>query len=174
MKPHLLEVLRCPACRGRLELRPDLVEGEDVVRGELACGACATPYPISQGVPQFSNPRHLHRPSQAGFSYQWRQRQDGAAESSGIIYGYRVERLIRRAGEQWLDEALAPGRATSPWILDAGCGSAEKSAELARRYPDSHVIALDQSTVLPATAARNRTSARLTSSRKQRCPEHRT
>ena len=39
------------------------------------------------------------------------------------------------------------------WILDAGCGSAEKSAELAVRYPQPQVVSIDQSTAIRQTAA---------------------
>jgi uncharacterized protein YbaR (Trm112 family) len=41
MEPWLRQVLRCPACKGTLEDRPD----------HLVCVACGLAYPIEEGVP---------------------------------------------------------------------------------------------------------------------------
>jgi uncharacterized protein YbaR (Trm112 family) len=41
---ELLELIRCPKCRGKLTLRP---AGDG-----LACGACKLLYPVSDDIPQ--------------------------------------------------------------------------------------------------------------------------
>jgi uncharacterized protein YbaR (Trm112 family) len=43
ISPELLEILRCPRCRGRLALAPD--------GGALRCAACALAYPVCDGIP---------------------------------------------------------------------------------------------------------------------------
>lgn len=49
MREALLEYLRCPACRGRLE--PNPFEQEDEVRiGELLCESCGRRFPICEGL----------------------------------------------------------------------------------------------------------------------------
>ncbi len=40
MKPRLLELLVCPACRGSFRLAAEARDGGEVVRGALACGGC--------------------------------------------------------------------------------------------------------------------------------------
>ncbi|CAM2961963.1 methyltransferase domain-containing protein [Propionibacterium acidifaciens] len=95
---------------------------------------------------------NLDRHSVKGFSFQWKVRQGGAGEDTGVIYGYRIPQLV-----EWMSQTFFSHLDTTErqqWILDAGCGSAEKSAELAVRYPQHQVVAIDQSTAIRQTAAR--------------------
>jgi SAM-dependent methyltransferase len=50
MKPALVDVLRCPVCAGRLELR-DARRNGDVESGRLGCPHCAGEFPIERGMP---------------------------------------------------------------------------------------------------------------------------
>ena len=43
LDPVLLEVVRCPACRGSLAV--------DIGRSALTCAACRLAYPVRDGVP---------------------------------------------------------------------------------------------------------------------------
>lgn len=43
MDPKLLEILVCPVCKGRLELRRQ--------EGELVCRPCRLAYPVKDGIP---------------------------------------------------------------------------------------------------------------------------
>ncbi|WP_182482068.1 class I SAM-dependent methyltransferase [Propionibacterium australiense] len=95
---------------------------------------------------------NLDRRSVKGFSFQWRIRQSGAGESPGVIYGYRIPQLVEWMSQSFFDHLDATTQ--QHWILDAGCGSAEKSAELAIRYPRHQVVAIDQSSTIGQTAAR--------------------
>lgn len=56
MRTDLLEILRCPLCRGELTLTPASREGEEIVRGTLACGRCRIDYPIDDGIPDLLPP----------------------------------------------------------------------------------------------------------------------
>ena len=54
MKPDLLEVLRCPVCRGELALTVTSREGDDIATGSLACAKCSVTYPIATASPTSS------------------------------------------------------------------------------------------------------------------------
>ncbi|MCI4365762.1 MAG: methytransferase partner Trm112 [Thermoplasmata archaeon] len=56
MRPDLLEILRCPVCRGELQLRSGRTEGDEIVEGTLTCPACRVEYPISDGIPDLLPP----------------------------------------------------------------------------------------------------------------------
>jgi uncharacterized protein len=56
VKPDLLEILRCPTCRGELTLRSDKTQGDEILRGTLTCKRCAVDYPIADGIPDMLPP----------------------------------------------------------------------------------------------------------------------
>lgn len=56
MKPDLLEILRCPVCRGELTLTVRKKDGAEIVEGTLACANCRVDYPISDGIPDLLPP----------------------------------------------------------------------------------------------------------------------
>ena len=56
MKPDLLEILRCPLCRGGLTLASRKTEGAEIVEGTLTCTQCHIEYPIADGIPDLLPP----------------------------------------------------------------------------------------------------------------------
>ena len=56
MKPDLLEILRCPVCRGELKLTVRSQQGTEIVQGTLACAKCRVDYPIEDGIPDLLPP----------------------------------------------------------------------------------------------------------------------
>jgi uncharacterized protein YbaR (Trm112 family) len=56
VKPDLLEILRCPLCRGSLALTSRKTEGSEIVEGSLSCGKCHIEYPITDGIPDLLPP----------------------------------------------------------------------------------------------------------------------
>jgi len=56
VKPDLLEILRCPVCRGELTLTSQQTQGEEIIRGNLACAKCHVDYPIADGIPDLLPP----------------------------------------------------------------------------------------------------------------------
>jgi uncharacterized protein len=56
MRPDLLEILCCPVCKGDLQLTVAAREGDEVVRGSLACPRCRADYPIEDGIPDLLPP----------------------------------------------------------------------------------------------------------------------
>jgi uncharacterized protein YbaR (Trm112 family) len=53
VKPRLLELLVCPACKGELALYTEGAVVSDIESGTLSCTGCARRYPISRGIPRF-------------------------------------------------------------------------------------------------------------------------
>lgn len=152
MQRALLKVLRCPFCGSTVKLASPESGGSLIETGVLDCLGCARSYAIVDSVPRMLVEDNLDRRSIKGFSFQWRVRQSGAGEGPGVIYGYRIQQLV-----EWMSQTFFNHLDTATqqhWILDAGCGSAEKSAELAMRYPQHQVVAIDQSSAIGQTAAR--------------------
>jgi uncharacterized protein YbaR (Trm112 family) len=56
MRPDLLEILRCPMCRQELTLSVEAKDGDEILRGNLACPRCRIDYPISDGIPNLLPP----------------------------------------------------------------------------------------------------------------------
>ncbi len=50
MKHSLMEILRCPKCKGELELKI-IREEEEIEEGSLKCSKCNITYPIEDGIP---------------------------------------------------------------------------------------------------------------------------
>jgi uncharacterized protein len=56
MRPDLMEILRCPVCRGELGLTVRTKKGSEIIEGTLTCPACHVEYPISDGIPDLLPP----------------------------------------------------------------------------------------------------------------------
>lgn len=56
MKEDLLEILRCPVCRGPLTLTTRSKSGDEIEAGSLACAKCPAEYPIDDGIPNLLPP----------------------------------------------------------------------------------------------------------------------
>jgi ubiquinone/menaquinone biosynthesis C-methylase UbiE len=78
---------------------------------------------------------------QSAFSDQWRRRLEGGFERQGRTFLLADEHVVDYCIRGMSESGKPPGPGT--WILDAGCGTAEKAIELARRCPDSEIVALD-------------------------------
>jgi len=56
MRADLLDILRCPVCRGELTLTAKKREGGEILSGTLACAKCHVDYPIEDGIPDLLPP----------------------------------------------------------------------------------------------------------------------
>lgn len=56
MKADLLEILRCPVCRGELGLVQRRTDGAEIIEGTLTCAKCKVDYPIEDGIPDLLPP----------------------------------------------------------------------------------------------------------------------
>lgn len=53
MKTKLMEILVCPRCLGKLELRDEVFEKDEIIRGRLCCLNCKLNFSIENGVSVF-------------------------------------------------------------------------------------------------------------------------
>jgi len=57
MKPSLIDILACPVCKGKLELKVEEAEGgKEIITGSLRCLMCDISYPIAEGIPNLMPP----------------------------------------------------------------------------------------------------------------------
>jgi len=60
MKKDLMSILVCPVCKGKLELRVEKENGEEIVSGALYCARCKVNYPITDTIPTLLPPERLN------------------------------------------------------------------------------------------------------------------
>ncbi len=56
MRKDLMDILACPMCKSELTLAVDEEDGDEVIRGTLACEKCNENYPIDDGIPNLLPP----------------------------------------------------------------------------------------------------------------------
>jgi len=56
MKRELMDILVCPACRGKLELSVKEENENEIVAGSLHCPRCNEHYPIVDAIPNLLPP----------------------------------------------------------------------------------------------------------------------
>lgn len=136
MKPAVLEVLVCPACKGDLGLRAEVVQGHEILDGTLTCSSCHTPYPIRGGVPRFV-PDGMYASS---FGQQWNWFRTVQLDSeTGMT---RSEDALRGA-TGWPDADYRGRR-----LLDAGVGAGRFAERAAAK--GAEVFGIDLTTAVDA------------------------
>lgn len=136
MQRKLLAILACPACKGDLQLTPELERHGEVESGFLECGSCRQQYAIIRHVPRFVPSDNYA----ANFGFQWNEFRQTQLDSH-VKLPLARERLLTSFG--WRAEELA-----GKTILDVGCG-AGRFAEVALQC-GANVVALDYSTAVDA------------------------
>ena len=56
MKKDLLNILACPVCKGRLDLRTTREDNDNIIEGSLLCEQCSQDYPIEDSIPNLLPP----------------------------------------------------------------------------------------------------------------------
>ena len=56
MRRKLMDILVCPTCKGRLELRVSMERDDEIVEGSLTCRVCDECYPIVDTIPNMLPP----------------------------------------------------------------------------------------------------------------------
>jgi len=59
MKRELMDVLACPVCKGKLELKVKEENKKEVVSGTLYCPRCKQSYPIVDTIPNLLPPANV-------------------------------------------------------------------------------------------------------------------
>ncbi len=141
MREILVEHLACPACYGNIEIIERSEENAiRILQGTLRCTVCDRRFPIKKGVPRLlvDVPEDVAEIGKR-FSFQWLSRWRGLFEGKHC-YGFKDDLLIG-----WVNEQLQKCRMpkNGEWMLDAGCGSGEKTAVLAKLCPEQNVVGMD-------------------------------
>jgi len=136
LQRRLLDLLRCPHCRGDLVLTAAVEADREVERGELDCPSCGRRYPIIDSVPRFVPAANYAE----SFGWQWNQFRRTQLDSYS---GHPIsrDRFFRQSG--WRPADLARRR-----VLDVGCG-AGRFAEVALAC-GAEVVAVDYSSAVDA------------------------
>jgi SAM-dependent methyltransferase/uncharacterized protein YbaR (Trm112 family) len=178
--------LRCPGCRGALELRTLEEDARGACsEGLFTCGACASWFPVTAGVPRLLLPGPL-RPDLAAFQERWRERLPALAARD-------APRSEARNGQAQVQDAFAHKWTRQPWwglegesarvisewllarygwagadeyrrflagrgqILDAGAGLGRETVRMAEAAPAADVFGLELSACVDESAAHART-----------------
>ena len=51
-----MDILVCPVCKGKLELKIEVENAEEIVAGAMYCPKCDERYPIVDGIPNLVPP----------------------------------------------------------------------------------------------------------------------
>jgi SAM-dependent methyltransferase len=104
-----LELIRCPRCRGGLELHGPS-GAEEIVSGELHCPACRASYPIHAGIPRFVPPENYA----SSFGFEWERFAELQADR---LHGHSLTR-----DRFFLELGCRPDALAGLRVLEAGCG----------------------------------------------------
>jgi SAM-dependent methyltransferase len=153
MRTEILDILLCPRCKaGNLRLGPgdSSISNGQVETGVLYCAGCDSCYEIRNGVPDFLI--GAHSPTvQNAFSQQWKLRREGIiAEDGGVLF---FGSISTRAMQIW--SILFPSGKCPELVLDAGCGTGDVTAELAKRYSQVQFVGMDFSETIYENARKH-------------------
>jgi SAM-dependent methyltransferase len=133
MKRKLLDYLCCPACAAPLNLNEVVVEGEEIMQGQLECPACKSNFPIVRGVPRFVSAELLEAGKAAtaeSFGWQWQH-----FTHSDELYADQFLGWIAPVQPEFFQDKV---------VLEGGCGKG-RHTELAARWGAREVVGVDLS-----------------------------
>jgi SAM-dependent methyltransferase/uncharacterized protein YbaR (Trm112 family) len=134
----LLDYLACPDCGHDLELGVENTDGEEILDGTLTCTDCTNGFPIMRGVPRMNVKMDDMEAVARTFGFEWKAHHHGELEDD-TVFGYTPDQdWTYLLGALGVTETDLDGTT----MLDAGCGSARLTQQLAQR-PGSVVIGVD-------------------------------
>jgi SAM-dependent methyltransferase len=153
MHSELLDLLACTHCGGALSADQQSA-GSEIHEGALRCGRCGASIPIKAGIPRAVRAVPHQARVASSFSFQWKAYNRGSFERT-TVYG-------RTEADQWQMILEATGIDESAMqelvVLDAGCGPANVSRQIARHGARA-VVALDVSDSIDALGEHDETPA---------------
>lgn len=159
MNKRLLEILKCPACQGKLNLKIYAESAEEALGGLLACG-CGEKFPVYEGVPrmllparhgvipgflqEFKKYLHADAPEFLSMANRW-STDDFSFSAQWENYEYSDQtweiKVADRVPLFYRYLKMQPGSLNHALVLDAGCGNGTLSAALAASGPE--IVAMD-------------------------------
>ena len=133
MKPELIQWLRCPECRGTLEIKADEERGGRIKEGFLIC-RCRMRYAIHNYIPQFVETNGYTE----SFVFEWKRHARTQLDSAN--QNDVSEKMFRSRVDFSMDQLRGK------LVLDAGCGMG-RYAEVVGRY-GGVVIGIDRSSAI--------------------------
>ena len=153
MKPRLLELLVCPACKGDLALRAEASAAEEIETGALTCAPCAVTYPILRGIPRFvgqgayaesfGDEWHRFRTVQLDSANGTTESQDGFALKTGLRADDVRGRLVLDAGVGAGRYAEVMARWGAEVVGVDLTRAVDAAAENLRSWPGAHLVQAD-------------------------------
>ncbi|MBI4240093.1 MAG: methyltransferase domain-containing protein [Candidatus Rokubacteria bacterium] len=151
MRSRLLDLLACPACRGRLVMAlpssPPADRGrrgdDEIQNGTLACTGCGAGYPVQEGVPCLLPGGDAGNGGDAGrlrlrtarfYGYGWRHSSGNPRVAVG--YEAHFDMVAEEVPRQVFEQGV---------VLDAGCGGGRDLRAMASRWPDIEFVGVDLS-----------------------------
>jgi SAM-dependent methyltransferase len=152
MKERLLELLYCPQCRGRFELRDARTVAGEIVSGQVRCVACGASYPIMDGIPRLVDKSELTDNYSRNFQHYW-------LHMDWHRPAFNKQRFFELT--EW-----TPKDIEGKYVLEAGCGGGrwlyqfadegareivafdytlaiERARELCAQFPNIHYVQAD-------------------------------
>ncbi len=129
MKEDLVKLLACPACMSDLEVRADVLDGTEVMKGSLGCRSCDARYPVSGGVPRFAGGSTYAD----SFGYEWNRFRVVQLDSANRT---RESETTFREKTGWTERDFC-----GALVLDAGVG-AGRYAEVVSQW-GAEVVGVD-------------------------------
>jgi SAM-dependent methyltransferase len=124
MNDELLDLLRCPKCRGTL----DRLDAPPV----LFCRNCAASYPVVSGVPRLAGEGYV-----ASFGRQWNRYDVARDEEDEAVFAVKT--------------GVDPRELKGLLVLDAGCGGGRYARLVGRQ--GARVVGIDLSAAVEKAAA---------------------
>src|SRR5262249_22827033 len=125
MNHELLKLVRCPDCRGELEIRRDRP-------GALTCRTCGRTFPIRSDVPRLAGGSYV-----ASFGRQWNR--------------YDVARPEEDESTFQVKTGVSASELAGRLVLDAGCGGGRYTRLVSHR--GARVVGVDLSEAVEKAAA---------------------
>lgn len=151
MKLEISEHLRCPVCKGGLELKAAAQEDAQILAGQLLCQGCNIGYEVKYGLPNLVHPEPERLPQiDAQFLKQYEQKAssyDRTLRRALLLLGIWEPRTRRRDLVHPLE--LAPGDR----VLEVGVGTGSNLMIIAKQIGKRGTLfALDLSPGMLAVA----------------------
>jgi SAM-dependent methyltransferase len=144
VKNSLLKYLCCPDCSGDLQLHDTESEGNEIMKGALACVACDRRFAIERGIPRFANLTEVAADKKAtaeNFGWSW---QEFSHENE--VYDEQFLGWISPVKPDFFKDKV---------VLEGGCGKGRHTRRAAK-WGVRDVVAVDLSEAVEVAFASTR------------------